>query len=151
MAAVVLLLGQRERWTTLRSKEQVDRGSGLGGRWPECLDVPARLRGSSGCQGIPTHSFPSAPPHRLPSLSRASQLVGFTLGQEWGHAPAGTWQVSPGSGGEFPRDPSRLQVGLLDCESWSGVEEVTGQVMCKATCLLFCLCLGFCRVTPCPA
>lgn len=64
--------------------------------------------------------------HRLPSLSRASQFVGFALGQEWGHAPTVTWQVSPGSGGEFPRGPRGLQVGLLDCESWSGGKQLPG-------------------------
>lgn len=46
--------------------------------------------------------------HRLASLSTASQFVVFALGQEWGHAPAVTWQISPGSGGEPPRGPSGL-------------------------------------------
>lgn len=125
---------------TPRSKEQTDRGSGLGSRWMK----EWALRGADGqsawmCQQVSTgpvgvraslltrffqllHSLE----HRLPSLSSASQFVGFALGPEWGRAPAVTRQVSPGSGGESPKGPSGLQVGLLDCESWSGEMQLSG-------------------------
>lgn len=69
-------------------------------------------------------SFSSSTAWNIDSI--ASQFGGVALGQESSHALAVTWQVSPGSGGEFPRGPSELQVGLLDCESWSAEKQLPG-------------------------